>query len=865
MNRFLSFATAVALAAPAGAQQITPPQPVETPPAVAPEGGNQAATVVLLVTVGADGTAREVSVAQSASPALDAAAVAAVLRWKFKPALRDGQPFEARVRIPFRFEAVPPPEPSPRGAAQVPVQGVSPLQPAPAQPPAPPAPAPSQTAVPQPGQAPETAPAATLSPPEQATAQGERIEEVNVRGYQRKVEHGASDFVIDIGQLAVVPRRSAENLLELAPGIFLANEGGDCHAEQVFLRGFNAEQGQAVEFSVNGVPINEVNNPDSHGYSDTHFIIPELVKNLQVTEGPFDPRQGDFAKAGSARYELGVRDRGLRFAGTAGSYGTRRYLALWAPKGEREGTFAAAQFGESAGFGVNRSSSSASAMAQYEGELGLRGLFRVFATTYAAHCKSAGVLRKDDVDSGRIGFFGTEDPSQGTDAARHTLSFELESPLGDGVASVQLFLTARTLRIVENFTGFLLDNQEAGQSQHPQRGDAVEKDYNALTAGSRGSYRLRFRLLDREQAIEGGYFARYDHTRPLVQRLRFGTQDPYLNDLDLETDVVNLAGYVDADLRPLPFFTLRGGLRQEFYEYDIRDNCFTRGNFRTGQPLDVNCPPYDRAGPRDPSRRVTATGQLLAPKATALVALPLGLTLTASYGVGAVSLDPVSVAQDENAPFVKLKALEAGLLAKGSQLGFDWTARVVGYQTKADSDLTFDQNLGRTRPTSATTRTGVVAAARATSRWLDEAASVTTVHPIFDDTRSLVPYTPLVVARSDTALFGPLPWVRPADSPLLGTLGLGIGYIGKRSLPFSQFSDPTLQIDASAGVRWKWLKATVAVTNLTDRRFPLSQFFYASDFHSRAFPTLAPTGHFTAAAPRIVLFTLEVALGREGD
>jgi outer membrane receptor protein involved in Fe transport len=107
--------------------------------------------------------------------------------------------------------------------------------------------------------------------------------------------------------------------------------------------------------------------------------------------------------------------------------------------------------------------------------------------------------------------------------------------------------------------------------------------------------------------------------------------------------------------------------------------------------------------------------------------------------------------------------------------------------------------------------------------------------------------------------------VRPADSPLLGTLGLGIGYIGKRSLPFSQFSDPTLQIDASAGVRWKWLKATVAVTNLTDRRFPLSQFFYASDFHSRAFPTLAPTGHFTAAAPRIVLFTLEVALGREGD
>src|SRR5439155_478046 len=127
------------LAFPAAAQQIIPPQPLETPPAVAPEGGNQNATVVLLVTVAADGTVRDVGVAQSAGPALDAAAIAAVVRWKFKPALRDGQPFEARVRIPFRFEAATPPAPAPSaGAAQVPVQGVPP-------------PPPTNTPVPPPG------------------------------------------------------------------------------------------------------------------------------------------------------------------------------------------------------------------------------------------------------------------------------------------------------------------------------------------------------------------------------------------------------------------------------------------------------------------------------------------------------------------------------------------------------------------------------------------------------------------------------------------------------------------------------------------------------------------------------------------
>jgi TonB family protein len=889
------------------AQQIVPPQPVETPPAVAPEGTAQAATVVLLVTIGADGAVENVGVAESAGPALDAAAIAAVVRWKFKAALRDGVPFEARVRIPFRFAPAPPPAPA--GAASAPLPAGRPPQPAPEQttpqpPPgqaAPPQtaptqagtePAPSQTEPPQAGTqpAPQTAPtqvgtqpapsqpaspqAATpvAPPPEaaatqtapQATAPGERVEEVTVRGHQRKVERGGSDFVIDIGQLAVVPRKNAENLLELAPGIFLANEGGEGHAEQVFLRGFNAEQGQAIEFSVNGVPINEVDNPDSHGYADTHFIIPELIKDLQVTEGPFDPHQGDFAVAGSARYELGVRDRGLRFAATRGSYGTQRYLALWAPKGEREGTFAAAQFSQSDGFGANRASGSASAMAQYEGDLGQRGLFRLLATTYSTHYRSAGVVRKDDVDLGRIDFFGSEDPSQGGDATRHSLSFDVEAPLGDAVAAEQLFLTLRSLRIVENFTGLLLDTQEGGQSLHDQRGDAVEQTYTAVTVGSRGSYRLRARLLDHEQAIEGGYYARYDHTTPLVQRLRFGTQTPYLTDLDLSTDVVNLAGYLDADLRLSSFLTLRGGLRQEFFEYNVEDFCNTTGNFIVGAPLDVNCPSFDRAGPRLPTRRVTATGQILAPKGTAIVALPLGLSLTGSYGIGASSLDPTSIEQDENAPFVKLRAYEGGLLAKGRVAGFDWTGRAVGYQTKADRDFLFNPALGRLAPASATTRTGVVVAARATSRWLDESASFTTVHPIFDDDGTLVPYTPLVVGRSDTALYGPLP-ASVQGHALQGTLGLGLGYVGKRSLPFSQFSDPTLQIDASATVRWTWLKLGLSVTNLTNQQFPLSQFFYASDFHSRSFPTLAPAGHFTAAPPRIVLFTMEVALDREGE
>jgi TonB family protein len=860
MTKLNLFIAAACVSFAASAQEVVPPQPIETPPAVAPSGATGGAIVGLAVTVGVDGTVKEAVVDASGGPGFDAAAIEAVKRWRFRPAMRNGVPFAARVRIPFRFvpEGAPPTAPGLPGTASL-DGGVPPMASVDAGVPAEAAGAPIAAGLPEAQDA-----GVTASPPAPEESGG--LAEVSVRGRQRKIDRGGSDFQIDVGQLSIIPRKNAEDLLNLAPGIFLANEGGEGHAEQVFLRGFNAGQGQSVEFSVNGVPINEVDNTDANGYADTHFIIPELIKSLQVTEGPFDPHQGNFAVAGSARYELGVHDRGLRVEATRGSYGTQRYLALWAPKGQREGTFAAADFGSTDGFGVSRVASHASAMGEFEGELGQRGLYRILATAYATHYGAAGVLRQDDVDSGRKSYYGTEDPTQGGDAQRYTLSFDLESPVGDGVATQQVFLTWRTLRITENFTGFLLDTQEFSQSPHPQRGDAVQKDYSALTAGARGSYRVRYRLFDRDQAIEAGYFARYDHTTPQEFRLRATTQIPYLVDQDFQTDVVNLAGYLDAELKPLSFLTLRGGVRQDYWDYNVLDLCQTGGPYPSlpGYPLNLTCPSFDRGGPRLPTRRQTATGRLLAPKLTALVALPLDLTFTASAGLGGESLDARYISQDEQSPIVNLRAAEAGLIYRRHFEDVDLTARAVAYYTHVDQDLVFDPNLGRESISPGTTRIGVVGAVRATGRFFDEAASVTTTNPRFDDTHSLVPYTPLVIARSDTALFGPLPgdW-HLLDQRLFGEAGLGVSYIGKRSLPFSQFSSPTLQLDASLGLRVGPVKAGVRVTNLTNAQFPLSQFFYASDFHSRAYPTLAPAAHFTAAPPRIVLFTLEFDLERE--
>src|SRR5262249_49515395 len=318
---------------------------------------------------------------------------------------------------------------------------------------APPAPAP-EIIEPPPAKEPELPPQSAVTAPsarEPAAAEPTPAEkpsetsatEVTIHGRATPPNRGASDFNLRVGAPAQGPRKNASDLRKLAPGIFLSNEGGEGHAEQVFLRGFDAREGQDVEFSVGGVPINESGNLHGNGYADTHFILPELVRTLRVLEGPFDPRQGNFAVAGSADYELGLDRRGLTAKYTFGSFGTQRFLAVYGPPGESAGTFGGAELFKTDGFGQNRDAQRGSAMGQYEGRIGQTGSYRVTAQAYATSYHSAGVIRDDDYRAGRIDFFGTRDPHQGGDATRFSLAGDIETKQGDTTFAQQLFLVDR--------------------------------------------------------------------------------------------------------------------------------------------------------------------------------------------------------------------------------------------------------------------------------------------------------------------------------------------------------------------------------------------------------------------------------------
>jgi len=831
-----------AISSLARAADVVPPTLVrDVAPAWPGLPADRDVVVPVLLTVRADGTVSRVDIVESRGADFDQAASAAAAQWRFNAATRDGVPVAARIRAEVRFPA-PPADAAPNAASTT-------LSAAPAAPSAPPAAAKPTPAAPAPASPAEPTPV-----------------EVVVEGTLQPPSRGASDYTTPVAELKRVPRKNASDLLKLAPGVYLTNEGGEGHAERIYLRGFDAREGQDIEASVDGIPINESGNLHGNGFADLHFIIPELVHSLRVLEGPFDPRQGNYAVAGSADYETGLAERGLSAKLTAGSYGTQRALVLYGPPGQSRHTYAGAEIYKTDGFGQNRDARHAAAMGQYEARSGQHTVFHLNGAAYTDNYHSAGLVRADDVASGRIGFYDTEDPRQGGDGSRLQAAADVQTRSGDFGFYQQFFAVRRGMRLREDFTGFLLDAQEAIQDPHAERGDLLDSHVDETTLGARGFARTEGRALGQKQELELGYFARGDHVDAVRERIAAATGVPYKKDTDLHSDLADIGIYADAALRPLRTITLRGGVRADLFSYDVLDACAVQDvslPSPSNPPGDASCLDQERGGAhREPDQRSSTASTKLMPRATLLLGPFSNFTFSLAWGEGVRSIDPSYITQDVKTPFASIESEEGGVVFARTFDAFSLVARSVFFRTHVDRDLVFSETEGRSVLGGGTTRAGWTGAVRLTNALLDENANVTLVRSAFDDTHLLVPYVPDVVVRSDTALGADLPFEPFGHAPH-GSLALGASYVGRRALPYGQRSDTIFTLDGSAAIRYRAFELTLAVTNLLDTRYRLAEYDFVSNFPATpgAAPTLVPARHFAAGAPRMLFLSLSATFG----
>ena len=844
---------------------ISPPVPRAQTDAVYPLAAArpELVTVELAVTVEVDGRVGAVRVLASGGPEFDAAATTAARQWRFDPARRDGAPVAATIRVPFAF---PPPiaaaEPPPAAPSPVPTDS----QPAPAaSPPAPsPAPAPVPAASPSApgagpsGSTPAPVPGVSPTPTEPGPAAPEPVLDVSARS-RRPPPRAASDFVIDRDVLAAAPRQTAADALSAAPGVYVARAEGEAVAHEIVLRGFDAAHGQDIEITAGALPINQLSHLHGQGYADLNWIVPETIRSVRVTEGVYDPRQGDFAVAGSIDFDLAVPNRGVTLRSTGGSFATFRQLALWAPKGQEDETFAAAAVRRTRGFGMNRGALSGVAMGQLGFRFGdgWRGLVHVSA--YAARAGLAGVLRRDDVAAGRVGFYDSyPDPaanSQSASAARGQAMLDLERR-GERGETTRLALWTALVDFHgrEDFTGYT--RRGTVMPEWVGRGDLIEQLNRDFGGGLRLSHRTAtWRPAGWLQAaLELGAAARIHKIEQAQNLLQAPQNEVWDRRVDAGLLASDIGMYADLDLRLGRFVRVRGGGRADVLHYDVDDRL---GNFIA---------PYQVASHLVGHRR-TATGVAAGPRASVEVAPVPWVRLFVAYGQGYRSPQARLLEEGERAPFAKVHSAEGGVRLS------PWDGRLqinaAGFTTFLAQDLAFDPSEGRLEKLGPTRRAGF--AAQVVARplpWLVAAASVTYVNAILRAPPpataenpsppfvkgQLLPYVPPVVVRGDVGVDKQLALVR--GRPLGLRVGVGYSYLSPRPLPYGQFAAPVHLLDASASIRYAMVEVGVEAFNLLARKWAVTEYNFVSDWGTRPIPSLLPARHFAAGPPLSAMGTL---------
>jgi hypothetical protein len=818
---------------------IVPPVPPGAPPIEA-----QVTLHVVVDAAGAVESAVEVlRMPRDAPDAFARAAVDAVKAAPFSASSRDGRPFRSRIEYVVVFH--------PPAGATVAV---------------PSAPAP---VVPSPERSLSAAPAANPAEAE--------VLDVTVHGIGWSSPRGLGDIRVDRETLTASPRQHTSEMLSAAPGFFVDHEDGEGLGNDVYLRGFDLDNGSGIEMKLGDIPLNVPLHIHGQGYADVNFIIPEVVDSIRVLEGPYDPRQGDAAIVGSAMFDLAVPARGYRLKSSFGSFGQARVLGIAAPVEANDETFAAFAVRQTQGFGQDRASKSASVNAQYGVDLSDADHLRVLATAYAAQSELAGVVRQDDVNAGRIGLYDAypyfnsffpaycttascAEAAQGVFSARVILGAELDHVTKSGArfAITPWFMWTNFLSR-QNYTGNL--NSSNLQPNLTSLGDLWQLTNVETAAGATARFHTAPLRLGSflEVVSEPGVALRLGHTDQGKDLLNPANLTPWDYRASYGLNTLDLTGYLDLDMRLWKKLRVSGGVRIDFLAASVDNNL-----------SGVIAPVPDGALQ---GARMNVTGVVPGPRVTmAYEGLP-ALVPVASAGMGFRSLSATSLTLCNSAtipqsrlvppcvpgsPYSRVTSFEAGIRSTVGQGRF--TTTLTAFQTDVANELVFAVDSGGYETERASVRRGIVGSILARPKpWLLASTALSLQSATFDtlvtSVSHYVPNVPTFLWRTDVNANGTLRVIK--DAPLAGRVGVGYTLIGGRHVNDAIVSPTNNVLNVLASLRYRFVELSVDMYNVLGLQYADDTTFYTSNWSLQPGQGRASTAvHLVAAAPRSTLATL---------
>lgn len=587
------------------------------------------------------------------------------------------------------------------------------------------------------------------------------------RGSLVGIARAASEGAVTAAELVARPIMRAGEVLETVPGLVVSQHTGEGKANQYYLRGFNLDHGTDFATTVAGLPINLPTHAHGHGYTDTNFLIPELIAGIQFSKGPYDAARGDFATAGAASIAYrNVLDRPL-VSTSSGALGWTRALAAASPKLGPGHLLVGGEIATVDGPWTRPDDyRRLNGLARYSVRTP-RTSWSLTALAYAGRWNGTDQVPARAVDSGAIGRFEGIDMTTGGRSTRMALVSEWQRSHGSRATSVSASMQRYDLDLYSNFTYFLND---------PVNGDQFHQaDRRWIGAGrvtEQGMARGWGRPIEWRAGLEG----RHDAIGVVglyrtVARRRLST---------VREDAVHQtsgAAFASAELEARPKLRLEAGLRADVFRFDVA------------------------AGVRENSGQTTAS--LASPKGGLVLGPWRGTEFYANAGLGfhsndargaTITVDPATGAPaDRVTPLVRARGGELGVrtvIVPRTQV------TLAAWALTLDSEQLFIGDAGTTAAGRPSRRAGLEASIDARPRpWMVLDADLAWTRSRFADDAPEGRYIPGAVG-----LTGDAGITVPPVGRLFGALRLRA--VGARSLveDGSASSRPTRMVNARAGV-----------------------------------------------------------------
>lgn len=304
------------------------------------------------------------------------------------------------------------------------------------------------------------------------------------------------------------PINNSQEVLRMIPGLFIGQHAGGGKAEQIFLRGFDIDHGTDINITVDGMPVNMVSHAHGQGYADLHFVIPELIENVNFNKGPYFADKGNFTTAGFVEFRTKdyLEKNFLKIEG--GQFNTYRGITginLIKPKGDRrnqslyvagEGSFTKGFFESPQDF------SRFNGILKYHGSVSNNSTLTTTLTAFTSKWNASGQIPDRAVESGMTGFYGAIDNTEGGKTSRYNANAELLTNLSNGgTFRNQFYYSKYKFELYSNFTFFKED---------PVNGDQIRQKESRNILGYNASYQKEFFLGNIKTETKTGVQVRYD-------------------------------------------------------------------------------------------------------------------------------------------------------------------------------------------------------------------------------------------------------------------------------------------------------------------------------------------------------------------